>query len=119
MRPQSAKAKGRKLQQQVRQKLIDELGIHPEDLDSRPMGSQGEDIMMSNAARALFPFSTECKNQEKLNVFSAYDQAEENCPDHSDPVLIFKRNRTPIFAMIKFDCLLKMQKTINFSKNSD
>ena len=38
MRPQSAKAKGRKLQQWVRDKLIDLLDVHPEDIESRSMG---------------------------------------------------------------------------------
>ena len=37
MRPQSAKAKGRRLQQQFRELLIEELGIHPEDIESRSM----------------------------------------------------------------------------------
>ena len=35
MKPQSAKAKGRRLQQQFRELLIEELGIHPEDIESR------------------------------------------------------------------------------------
>ena len=34
MKPQSAKAKGRRLQQQFRELLIEELGIHPEDIES-------------------------------------------------------------------------------------
>ena len=46
MRPQSAKQKGRLLQQKFRQMLVDLLGLDEEDLESRPMGSQGEDIIM-------------------------------------------------------------------------
>ena len=63
MKTSSAKAKGRRLQQQVRTQLIEELDIHPEDIESRPMGSQGEDLIMSRAAREAFPYSIECKNQ--------------------------------------------------------
>ena len=33
MKPQSAKAKGRRLQQQFRDLLIEELKIHPEDIE--------------------------------------------------------------------------------------
>ena len=43
MRPQSAKAKGRRLQQQFRELLIEQLGIHPEDIENSSMGAGGED----------------------------------------------------------------------------
>ena len=68
MKPQSAKAKGRRLQQDVRNRLIEELDVHPEDIESRSMGASGEDLIMARAARKKFPYSIECKNQEKLNV---------------------------------------------------
>ena len=51
MKTQSAKAKGRRLQQQFRELLIEELGIHPEDIESRSMGAGGEDLIMAKAAR--------------------------------------------------------------------
>ena len=41
MKTQSAKAKGRRLQQWVRNLLIEELEIHPEDIESRSMGARG------------------------------------------------------------------------------
>ena len=45
MKTQSAKAKGRRFQQWVRDKLIESLGIHPEDIESRSMGAGGEDLI--------------------------------------------------------------------------
>ena len=72
MRPQSAKAKGRRLQQWVREKLIEMLDVHPEDIESRSMGAGGEDLIMARAARQKFPYSIECKNVEKLNIWDAY-----------------------------------------------
>ena len=51
MKPQSAKAKGRRLQQDVRNRLIEELDVHPEDIESRSMGASGEDLIMARAAR--------------------------------------------------------------------
>ena len=78
MKTQSAKAKGRNLQKQVRELLIEHLGIDPEDIESRSMGAGGEDLILAKAARNLFPYSIECKNQEKVNVWSAYKQATEN-----------------------------------------
>ena len=36
------------------------------------MGAGGEDLIMDRAAREKFPYSIECKNQEKVNVWQAY-----------------------------------------------
>ena len=88
MKTQSAKAKGRRLQQWFRNLLVESLHLDGEDLESRPMGSSGEDIIMGKQSRNVFPYSIECKNQEKLNVWDAYEQAESNCkgihPNRSD-----------------------------------
>ena len=92
MKAQSAKAKGRRLQQWVRDQLIEQLDVHPEDIESRSMGAGGEDLIMARAARQKFPYSVECKNQEKVNVWEAYAQAEQNCKGY-EPVVVIKRNR--------------------------
>ena len=78
MKTQSAKAKGRRLQQWVRNQLIEQLDVHPEDIESRSMGAGGEDLIMARAARQKFPYSIECKNVEKLNIWEAYAQATAN-----------------------------------------
>ena len=109
MKTQSAKAKGRKLQQQVRDVLIEELEIHPEDIESRSMGAGGEDLIMSRAAREKFPYSIECKNQERVNVWSAYDQAEENSGNY-EPLVIIKKNRTKALCLIDFDVFVKLHR---------
>ena len=92
MKTQSAKAKGRRLQQQFRDLLIEHLEIHPEDIESRSMGAGGEDLIMARAAREKFPYSIEFKNVEKLNVWEAYKQASENSKDY-EPVVVLKRNK--------------------------
>ena len=66
MKPQSAKAKGRALQQWVVDKLVELLSFDPEDLESRPMGSNGEDIIMGVQSRKQFPYSVECKTKNRL-----------------------------------------------------
>ena len=91
MRVQSAKAKGRRLQQWVRDKLIEMLNIHPEDIESRSMGAGGEDLIMARAARQKFPHSIECKNVEKLNLWEAYEQASANCGEY-EPIVVMKKN---------------------------
>ena len=107
MKTQSAKAKGRRLQQWFRDLLIEKLDIHPEDIESRSMGAGGEDLIMARAAREKFPYSIECKNQEKLNIWSSLEQAENNSGSHT-PLLIFKRNRTKTYAVIEFKRLLEL-----------
>lgn len=90
--PQSRKAKGRRFQQEVMKLLVEELNIHPEDMESRSMGSGGEDIIMARAAREKFPFSIECKAQESLNVWKAYEQACDNSGNY-EPILFMKKSR--------------------------
>jgi len=55
----------------------------------------------------LFPFSVECKNQEKLNIWSSLEQAEINSGKHA-PLVIFKRNRSKTYAVLEFDKLLEL-----------
>ena len=47
MKTQSAKAKGRRLQKEFRNLLIEKLNIHPEDIESRSMGASGEDLIIT------------------------------------------------------------------------
>lgn len=99
MRPSSAKAKGRKLQQWVVEKLVEILGFDPEDLESRPMGSSGEDVIMGVQSRKQFPYSIECKNQEAVNVWKAMEQCQTNCKKH-EPLVIIKRNNSKPLALV-------------------
>ena len=99
MKTSSAKAKGRRFQQWVRDQLIEQLEVHPEDVESRSMGAGGEDLIMARAAREKFPYSIECKNQESVNVWKSYEQAETNCKGY-EPLLVIKRNRSkPLVVM--------------------
>ena len=107
MKTQSAKAKGRRLQQWVRERLIEGLDIHPEDIESRSMGSGGEDLIMARAAREKFPFSIECKNQESVNVWKSYEQAQENSKDY-EPVVVLKRNNTKPLVLVDAEYFVKL-----------
>ena len=108
MKTSSAKAKGRRLQQKVRDLLLETFTeLEPDDIRSTSMGVSGEDLQLSPAARKLIPFAIECKNQEKLNVWDSLKQAEENSGDY-DPVLIFKRNRSKTYAVINIDKFIEL-----------
>jgi hypothetical protein len=107
MRPQSAKAKGRRLQQWVRDQLIEQLEVHPEDIESRSMGAGGEDLIMARAAREKFPHSIECKNVEKLNVWDAYEQAAANCGDY-EPLVVMKKNGKKPLVVLDAEYFIRM-----------
>lgn len=107
MKPQSAKAKGRNLQKWVRDQLIEQLDVHPEDIESRSMGAGGEDLIMARAARSKFPFSIECKNVEKLNVWEAYDQAKANSGDY-EPIVVMKKNHKKPLVVVDAEYFIKL-----------
>jgi hypothetical protein len=110
MKPKSAKAKGRNLQNLVRDKLrsifVDLCTKVPkleyDDIKSQTMGMGGEDIVLSPIAKKLIPYSFECKNTERLNLWKSLQQCEDNCEDRK-PVLIIKKNRSKVYAVIEFD----------------
>ena len=73
------------------------------------MGAGGEDVIMARAAREKFPYSIECKNQEKLNVWSAYDQEESNSGDY-EPLVVIKRNRQKPLVVLDAEYFMKLHK---------
>ena len=70
------------------------------------MGASGEDLIMARDARQKFPFSIECKNQEKLNVYDAYSQACANSGDH-EPILFMKKNRKKPLVVVDAEYFIK------------
>ena len=109
MKTQSAKAKGRRLQQWVRDLLIEELEIHPEDVESRSMGAGGEELIMARAAREKFPYSIECKNKEKVNIWESYSQAVENSKDY-EPIVVVKRNKHKPLVLVDAEYFIGLHK---------
>ena len=107
MKTQSAKAKGRRLQQWFRDLLIEKLDVHPEDIESRSMGAGGEDWIMARAARQKFPYSIECKNQESINVWKSYEQAQENSGDY-EPIVVLKRNKSKPLVLVDADYFVRL-----------
>ncbi len=108
MKTSSAKAKGRKLQDYVKNLLLKKFkSLEEDDIKSAIMGETGEDIKLSPAAKRKIPYSFECKNQERLSLWSSLEQAEGNS-DKRTPVLVFKRNRSKIYATIEFSEFVKL-----------
>ena len=85
--------------------------MHPEDIESRSMGSQGEDLIMARAAREKFPLSIECKNQESVNVWKSYEQAAENSGEY-EPVVVIKRNQSKPLVVIDAEYFVSIFKEV-------
>ena len=111
VKPSSAKAKGRNLQNWIRKLLIEQLDIHEEDIKTAVMGESGEDIIMARAAREKFPYSVEAKNVEKLNVWAAYEQACANCGDY-EPLLVMKKNHKKPLVVLDAETFVKIIKKL-------
>lgn len=108
MNTQSGKAKGRRLQQWVMNQILDRFtGLSDDDVTSRSMGCGGEDVLLSPKARAKFPFSIECKNTERLNLYKAYDQCIDNSKELHEPLLIVKKNHHKPLAIVDAEYFIK------------
>lgn len=111
MKPASAKAKGRKLQNEVREKLLAAFpDLHPDDVKCAIMGESGRDLHLSPAAQKHFPYAVECKNTEKIAIWAALEQAEANRTEALRPLVIFRRNRSRVKVALDFEDFLEMLK---------
>lgn len=115
MRTSSAKAKGRRAVVEVKEALLKYGNLFPDDILQSTTSVCGEDLMLSPAARKKFPYSFEVKNVEKINVWEAIKQAEDNCRGH-EPVVVFRRNNTKLRVIIDFEHFLKLVTNLNLER---
>jgi len=111
MKPASAKQKGANFQKQIRQMILEVIQLEDDDVLSRSMGANGEDIMLSPAARKLFPYSVECKRTERLNLNSSWEQAVANSGKYQ-PLLFSKRNRKPAVVTLSAEHFFELIKEL-------
>ena len=110
MKTSRCKQKGRILQQMIRDLILENFqDLEEDDVRSTSMGASGEDVLLSPKARKYFPFSVEAKNQESISIWKALKQATDNAGKHT-PLLIFKRNRSKIYACLELKDLMKLIK---------
>lgn len=117
MKPASAKAKGRALQQWVRDyiiKVFPDLTIH--DVRSASMGSNGMDVMLSKAAREKFPYAVEAKNLAQATIFKMYDQAAANA-EGLEPIVVIRMNRRKPIVALDFEVFMSLVKDREANKD--
>lgn len=108
MKTQSAKAKGRKLQQKIVKFLLNTIpNLEPDDVKSTGMGQSGEDIQLSPYARKRIPWSIECKKRAKIAVYSYYDQAKTNAGKY-EPVVFIEADRKKPLAVVDAEYLISL-----------
>jgi hypothetical protein len=101
---QAAKAKGRKLQQFVCEAIYAACPqLDRGDIKSCPMGSAGEDVIMSAAARTAFPFAIECKSRANgfTPLYAYLDQADRG--DIRTAIAVVKQDRKRPLVVIDFE----------------
>lgn len=118
IKPASAKAKGRRFQQWIRTELIKKFGLSQTDIQSQPMGSQGEDIVLGDQSRAKFPYSVEAKHRQSYKeLYKAYDQASDNCPPGAEPIFIVRTDRRDALVVVDFQHFIDMVAELNFRRD--
>ena len=116
---QSAKSKGRNLQKFVGKKvaeLLNEPFGPDEDIASRPMGQSGCDIRLSPRILKKFPYSIECKCQERFNVVTALKQAVNNQQEGTEWLLFYTKNRFPTVVSMDADHFFELMQRIYDAK---
>lgn len=114
MKTASAKNKGRMLQKLIRDKILSENPeLHESDVLSTSMGVTGEDVKLSAKAFEVFPYFIEAKNQERLNIWESYKQAESHLNNvygdiKSESLLVIKRNRQKALAVVDLDHFIQL-----------
>lgn len=111
MRTSSAKAKGRRCSQEVKELLLaSQAELSEDDILVTPSGVTGVDLHLSPKAKSVYPFAIECKNQERIQVWAALEQSESHVGGNEIPVLFFKRNRSKLYVALSADQFIRLLK---------
>ena len=111
MKPRSAKNKGKKLQNELRDSILKRFTeLESDDVKSAVMGESGVDIQLSPAARRLVPYSFECKSLAKFAFYKHMEQAESNAVQGTIPVVVAKANRKKPVAIVDLEHFLDLLK---------
>lgn len=109
MKPASAKAKGRNLQQRVRDSILVKYpDLEPGDVRSTGMGQSGNDIQLSPAAQKKFPFGIECKNIASFSGYKFLKQAEDGKDKDMIPIAVVKANHKQPMVLMYLDDFMEV-----------
>lgn len=101
---QSAKSKGRRLQQYAERKFKEAFphDLVGNDVKSLSMGAPGDDLILSPAALQILPYNFEMKNVEDFKIWETikqmYKRRAPDCP--TLPCIVVKRNHVDPVAFL-------------------
>lgn len=103
----SRKAKGRNLQNLIRDKLVEHFVTYgkqcqADDLTSTVMGESGADIKLSPRGKEVIRMSIECKAKKTHGVYKYYEQAKGHYPE-LEPVVFIKQDRSKPLVIVDAD----------------
>jgi SRSO17 transposase len=104
------KAKGRDFQKEIAEIIRTAFNLEERDVVSTPASVSGEDILLSEKAKNLFPFNIEAKRQEKWNIPAWWKQTTDNSKDNRKPLLVFRRNHGETLCCLKFEDFMRLIK---------
>lgn len=108
MQARSARAKGKRLENLIKDKLVEAFSLTSDDIRVAIGAENGADIKLSNKAKALFPFAIECKARAKMDtLYKFYDQAVRNS-DKLIPLLVLKADYKNPLVVLDFDYFLTL-----------
>lgn len=111
----TAKAKGRLGQQEIRDRLLKEFPeFEPDDIKSTIMGDTGADIQLSPAARRKLNIAAEVKRRKSAGktFYDFLEQARGHVSKGEDPVVFFRADRKEWLVIIDLDLYIKMLKAM-------
>jgi hypothetical protein len=112
MRPQSCKAKGRRLQQAAASALKKAFPfLQGNDVRSISMGAAGDDLILSPAALQVLPYNFEMKNVENLSLWATMEQVLrryylQDMGTPTFPCVVLKRNHTDTIGILPLGHLM-------------
>ena len=117
MKTRSRKAKGRRLQNWVRDELLSLFTtLSDDDIYCSIMGESGADVKFSPNAQKVLPYSIECKNKETFKgIYDIIKQAQSNAKKNQVPLGVIKMNNFEPLAILDARFLFKLMR--EYGKN--
>ena len=116
MLSKSAKAKGRRFQWEVAEKIGDLLNLpvgYDEVIAPREMGQKGVDVKLIGEALAKFPYDVECKNAEVWQVPTWITQARNNTKEGRQWLVCARKNRFKPIVILDMEHFFEILKRLN------
>lgn len=124
MKTSSAKAKGRVLQDKVRdmyREVGKDCGLVDGDIEPRPMGQNGVDLILSPRALEVFNHSIECKKHAQVRIPSEFAKHYKKYKDDKSLKLLFSENNhsEPLVTMQAVDFMKLIEEIIKLNEQID